>query len=106
MMESINVIVDDNPEERGIVEDKNDISPQQIDVQDKGSDIEIESANSEETTINKGHSIRIQKDRPIENATRNLDEGVITTSKSMIANSYFISKIKPKNLKEALNGEF
>lgn len=71
MMESINVVFDDSPQEKDIIKDGDDISYQQTyvptDVPNKGSDIETESTNYEETTINKGPSIRINKDHPINN---------------------------------------
>lgn len=55
--------------------------------QTMGPCIETESTNFEETTINKGPCIRIQKNHPIENVIGSLNEGVITRSKNMMANS-------------------
>lgn len=56
--------------------------------------------------MNKGFSIRVQKDHPIENIIRNLNEGVMTRPREGIVNSCFISKVEPKNVKEALTDEF
>lgn len=52
-----------------------------------------------------GPPIRIQKDHSIENVIGNLNEGVIIRSIEIISNTCFISKIKPKNIKKALNDE-
>lgn len=110
VMESINIIFDDNTKQKYVVEDVDDISPQQTyvptDIPDKVFCIKTESENSEETSINKGPSIRIQKDHPIDNVIGNLNEWVITRSRNMIADSGLISRIEPKNVKEALTDEF
>lgn len=64
VMKSINV-VNDNLDDKQVVKDEGDVSPQQTDIPsdvlDKGfdikTDIETENTDSEETTINKGPSI-------------------------------------------------
>lgn len=60
------MIVDDNTKEKGGVEDEDDVSHQQTgvpaDVPEKSSNIETRSLNSKDTSINKGSSIRAQKD--------------------------------------------
>lgn len=56
-MESIIVVGGDYPKDKYVVEDEDDVSPRRtdvsVDVPDKGSNIETESVNYEETTINK-----------------------------------------------------
>lgn len=91
MMESINVVIDDTFEDKQEDED---------DVPHKECDIESERTNSENSQINKGLSIRIQKDHSIKNGIGNLNERVITRSIEMVANLCFISKVEPKNIKE------
>ncbi|MCH87106.1 retrovirus-related pol polyprotein from transposon tnt 1-94 [Trifolium medium] len=111
IMESINVIIDDLYEEEKIVEDDEDEeAPQGTDVTtnvpNKTSDIVEDSFNSETPRPNKVPSTRVQKNHPIENVIGNPYEGVKTRSREEIANSCFISKIEPKNVKEALTDEY
>jgi len=52
-------------------------------------------------------SIRVQKNHPQDLIIGNDDQGITTRrSVGVIANSYFVSKIEPKNVKEALTDEF
>src|SRR3954469_6386311 len=55
---------------------------------------------------NKSPSIRVQKDHPKELIIGDLNSGVITRSREVVSNSCFVSKIEPKNVKEALTDEF
>jgi hypothetical protein len=92
-VESINVVVDNSVEEKKDVdEEEGDDTPQQTDVQPNvphnTSDIMTNNTNSESPQV--------------ENIIGNLNEGVVTRSKKQISNSCFISKIEPKNVKEAL----
>src|ERR1044072_9249299 len=55
---------------------------------------------------NKGPSTRIQKMHPQDNIIGSPSEGVHTRSRKLIANACFISKVEPKNIKEALLEEY
>lgn len=107
-MESTIVVIDDTPEDKK--EDEDDVSSQLTDVPadvlPKVFNIMSESTNSKNPQINKGPSIRVQKDHLTENDIGNLNEGCITRSRDMISNLCFISKIEPTNIKEAFTGEF
>ena len=109
MMESINVIVDDRGwnDEDNVLEDvttsPDDIS---IDTTDRRTDTTLAQAKAEPSQVNKGPSIRIQKDHPKELIIGDLNEGVTTRSREIISNSCFVSKVEPKNVKEALTDEF
>lgn len=58
MMESMNVIINDTPEEKKEVEDEDDVSPQQkyvpTDVPPKESEIQSRSINSKKSTNQQG----------------------------------------------------
>ena len=90
-MESINVVIDDIPED---MEEEDEVSPQETDVPTQESVIVPETANSDDLQINRGPSIWVQKDHPLENIIGNLNEWVVAKSKESIANSFFISKIE------------
>lgn len=83
-----------------------------LDVPKKETDIvqtpEVEDSEDGDDNVstNKGQYVRIQKYHPIENVIGDLNEGIITRSKEVIANMCFISKIEPKNVKEALTDEY
>ncbi|GAU28621.1 hypothetical protein TSUD_55650 [Trifolium subterraneum] len=88
MIESINVIIDDSPEV-------------------KVSDVVPNVDTSEGQPSKKGPSIRVQKNHPKELIIGNPDQGITTRrSNELVANSCFVSKIEPKNVKEALTVEF
>lgn len=82
------------------------------DVSRKGNNImwnsEIEDSGGEEenSKTNKVPSTIIHKYHPLENIIGNLNEGVMSISRYVIANIYFISKIEPKNVKEDLNYKY
>jgi len=58
-------------------------------------------------STNKGSSIRVQKNHPQDLIIGNPDKGITTRrSVGVIANSCFVSKVEPKNVKEALTDEF
>src|ERR1044072_8081455 len=106
MMESINVIVNDHHQENNVpcdVETWFETSPQ---VSDKDDVPVPTSPKSEPEEANKDPSIRIQKDHPKELIIRDPNSGVITRSREIISNSCFVSKIEPKNVKEALTDEY
>lgn len=107
MMESINMVIYDTPEDKEEKEDE--VPPQQtdvpVDVPSKESNIVPEITNFDDLQTNKGLSIRVQKDHPLENIIGNMNEGVVTISRESIVNLCFISKIEPKNVKEVLIDE-
>jgi hypothetical protein len=68
---------------------------------------ENEDTRPNQMFTTKGHSTRIQKNHPQDLIIGNPDEGVTTRRLvGVIANSCFVSKIEPKNVKEALTNEF
>jgi len=68
--------------------------------------------NSEEAEVNnvemrKGPSIRVWKNHPQELIIGDPDQGIRTIrTNDIVANSYFVSKFEPKNVKEALTDDF
>lgn len=110
MMESINVIIDDKHEEENVTDDCGimfDI-PNSSKSESESTVIKSDpSSNSSELEPpNKGPSIRVQKDHPADLIIGDPNSGVTTRSKEVISNSCFVSKIEPKNVKEALNDEY
>ena len=81
---------------------KENVTRSTTNVVGSGADSEVEEAQ----VADKGPSLRIQKDHPKELIIGNHKQGVITRSREIVSNSYFVSKIEPKNLKEALTDEF
>ncbi|MEX5523356.1 hypothetical protein, partial [Bacillus cereus] len=73
---------------------------------DNESETSADEKEDKDITPNKAPSIRVQKNHPQENIIGNLQEGVTTRSRSIIAHSCFISKIEPKNVNEALTDEY
>ena len=73
---------------------------------DKDDVVVPTSPKSEPEEANKDPSIRIQKDHPKELIIGDPNCGVITRSREIISNSCFVSKIEPKNVKEALTDEY
>ena len=103
MMESINVIIDDYHEEIDVpcnVETFFETSTQQNDLPNTTT-TEFESKEA-----SKIPSIRIQKDHPKELIIGDPNSGVITRSREIISNSCFVSKMEPRNVKEALTDEY
>jgi len=68
---------------------------------------ESKQAEQDHVSTSKGPSIRVQKNHPRDLIIGSLDQ-VITTRRSneVISNSCFVSKLEPKNVKEALTDEF
>src|ERR1044072_2198620 len=121
MMESVNVVVDDIPEKRAIVNEEEDDHPIKINEAPEnvtsgpdvvtsgptlGSNSNTDADDTEVSTPNKGPSIRIQKIHPQDNIIGSPTKGVITRSRKLISNACFISKVEPKNVKEALKDEY
>ena len=113
MMESINVIVDDSTREDDIpdcvettipIDDEiieENVSTSDTNVADSSANVEIEETH----VADKGPSIRIQKDHPKELIIGNPKQGVVTRSRETVSNACFVSKVEPKNVKEALKDE-
>src|ERR1051325_8166923 len=106
MMESINVIVDDHHEETNVPYDVETFFETSTEVSKKDDVPNPTSSEFESKEANKDPSIRIQKDHPKELIIGDPNSGVTTGSREIISNSCFVSKIKPKNVKEALTGEY
>ena len=121
MMNSKNWVVDDIPEKKEeFLDEKDDVPPrgnnvidddgQGIDVSacvpDIKSDIEKNESSPEYPLESKGPSIRIQKMHPQDSIIGNSHEGVTIRSSKHIANFFPISKVKPRNVKEALIDEY
>ena len=113
MMESINVVVDDIGKEEDVADDVGTSF-----LMDNGSsqDNEVKEDNVQENNdtpvieevenTNRNPSIRILKDHPTDLIIGNLNEGVKTRSREVVSNACFVSKLEPKNVKEALTDEF
>jgi hypothetical protein len=106
LMESINFIVDDKDEESNVIEDvgtfletSTEIPVKTEVVQDTPPELELEASN-------KVPSIRIQKDHPKDLIIGDPTSGVTTRSRGINSNSCFVSKVEPKNVKEALTDEY
>ena len=68
---------------------------------------EIEEAEQDQMSTTKGPSIRVHKNHPQGLIIGNPDQGITTRrSVGVISNSCFVSKIEPRNVKEALTDEF
>src|ERR1044072_6751740 len=121
MMESVNVVVDNTPEIRESISEEDDevgisnaestVSPVRQDA--TTSNPTSDTLSAEETNLDtntpaqtKGPSTRIQKIHPQDNIIGSPSEGVMTRSRKRIANACFISKVEPKNIKEALQDEY
>jgi hypothetical protein len=105
LMESINVVVDD--QQTDVTDDvETSLNDSPTDFSDKNKESESPQAESEDDKINKGPSIRIQKDHPKDLIIGDPDKGVTTRSRELISHGCFVSKIEPRNIKEALTDEF
>ncbi|GAU36127.1 hypothetical protein TSUD_292870 [Trifolium subterraneum] len=113
MMESINVVIDDSAEGRSTdVADDAIASNKQSDE----SDLVKEDENNIDTSINtnstsdlskKGPSISVQKNHTQEFIIGDPSQGIATRSKNdVVSNACFVSKIEPRNVKEALADEY
>jgi len=113
VMESINAVIDDVPKEK-VPDVDTDVG---TDVQETNAPIlvneselekeEVVKAKQHQMSSSKGPSIRIQKNHPQDLIIGNPNQGITTKrSVGVIANSCFVSKIEPKNVKEALTNEF
>ena len=113
VMESINVVIYDVPKEK-VPDVDFDVgtSVQEINAPIQMNESEPEKEEIEETeqdqmSTTKGPSIRVQKNHPQDLIIGNPDQGITTRrSVGVISNSCFVSKIEPRNVKEALTDEF
>jgi len=119
VMESINVVIDDVIEEKvpDVEEDVETPVQETTSVEEKNTPLQVndseteneetEQSEQDHISTSKGPSIRVQKNSPQDLIIGNPDQG-ITTRKftGIISNSCFVSKIEPKNVKEALTDEF
>ncbi|CAJ2662295.1 unnamed protein product [Trifolium pratense] len=110
MMESINVVVDDSDTTSADPAKETDVItpvPTLDDDQTEPEPDQHSESTSEAPRPNKGPSTRTQKNHPLELVIGNPNQGIATRrSKEAISNSCFISKIEPKNVKEALTDEY
>ena len=113
MMESINVVVDDIGKEEDVADDvgtsflMNNGSSQDNEVKEDNVQENNDTPVIEEVeNTNRNPSIRILKDHPTDLIIGNLNEGVKTRSREVVSNACFVSKLEPKNVKEALTDEF
>ncbi|PNX61215.1 gag-pol polyprotein, partial [Trifolium pratense] len=110
MMESINVVVDDSDTTSADSAEETDVItpvPTPDDDQIEPEPDQHSESTTEAPRPNKGPSTRTQKNHPLELAIGNPNQGIATRrSKEAISNSCFISKIEPKNVKEALTDEY
>ncbi|WJX40607.1 hypothetical protein P8452_28061 [Trifolium repens] len=103
MMESINVVIDDCSDNVPDVDpdvDTSHLQPEDSEV------VEIpEKTDQQEdvTPVNKGPSVRVQKNHPKELIIGSPESGAMTR---FVSNACFVSKEEPKNVKEALTDEF
>ena len=112
-MESINVVIDDVYEDRvpdvdfdvGTSVQETNV-PIQVNESEPEKE-ETEEAKQDQRSTSKGPSIRAQKNHPQDLIIGNPDQGITTRrSVGVISNSCFVSKVEPKNVKEALTNEF
>ena len=113
VMESINMVVDDVFEDRvpNVYSDVGtSVQETNVHIQVTESESEkevIEEAEQGQVSTSKGPSIRVQKNHPQELIIGNPDQGITSRiSNGVISNSCFVSKVEPKNVKEALTDEF
>ncbi|WJX56460.1 hypothetical protein P8452_42120 [Trifolium repens] len=118
VMESVNVVVKDSPvkEDEGInqgthvsVNAEQDAEASEQPLIDKSDEETTEEEGKESASpqaLSKGHSVRVQKNHPIELVIWNPEQGITTRrTNDVVANSCFVSLFEPKNVKEALTDE-
>jgi len=107
VMVSINVVIDDVPKE-SVLDAGPDVETfvQEINESEPEKE-ETEETKQDQMSTTKGPSIRVQKNHLQDLIIGNPDQGITTRrSVGVIANSYFVFKIEPRNVKEALTDEF
>lgn len=113
VMEFINVVIDDVYEEKvPDVDPDVGTSVQETNVpvqvnESEPEEKEIEEAEKDHVSTSKVPSIRVQKNHPQELIIGDLDQGITTRrSIGVVSNFCLVSKMEPKNVKEALTDEF
>jgi predicted nucleotidyltransferase len=114
VMESINVVIDDEiketiPEVVSDVEAYPETSTPETTTPEPAveSDINPEVIVLEPGEASRGPSIRVQKNHPQDQIIGDPNQGIRTRrSNEVVSNSCFVSKFEPKNVKEALTDEF
>ncbi|PNX63568.1 gag-pol polyprotein, partial [Trifolium pratense] len=105
-----NIVVDDTDTTSADPAEETDVVthvPPPDDDQAESESDQNSEFNTENTRPSKGPSTRPQKNHPLDLVIGNPNQGITTRrSKEAISNSCFISKIEPKNVKEALNDEY
>ncbi|KAK2455973.1 cysteine-rich RECEPTOR kinase [Trifolium repens] len=116
VMESYNVVVNDVETEKvdnveydvetsGPVLEEHGLEEQSDDKQEENIE-NITGDTTNQPTQNKGPSVRVQKNHPLELVIGNPEQGITTRRSNDVANSCFVSMFEPKNVKEALTDEF
>ncbi|WJX79400.1 hypothetical protein P8452_62520 [Trifolium repens] len=117
VMESYKVVVNDVKTEK-VDNVEYDVEPSCPVLEEHGLEEQSDDKQEENTenitgdttnqpTKNKGPSVRVQKNHPLELVIGNPEQGITTRrSNDVIANSCFVSMFEPKNVKEALTDEF
>ncbi|MCH79544.1 gag-protease polyprotein [Trifolium medium] len=109
IMESINVVIDDSTTDR-TSDDEEDVAtslPTSDAAAEVESDSDDEATNPTPSPVNKVPSIKIQKNHPKDLIIGNPNQGIATRrTNEAVTNSCFVSKVEPKNVKEALIDEF
>jgi transposase InsO family protein len=108
MMESINVVIDDlgTDTEADVAEDVEAFPPTGTSGESRTNAQEDEEVR-ETHTVNKGPSVRVQKNHPQELIIGDPQQGITTRrTNEVISNSCFVSLMEPKNVKEALKDEY
>jgi hypothetical protein len=106
MMESINVVIDDCSDNVPDVDPDVDTSHPQPEDSEVVEIPEKTDQQEDVTPVNKGPSVRVQKNHPKELIIGSPESGVMTRSREVVSNACFVSKVEPKNVKEALTDEF
>jgi hypothetical protein len=67
---------------------------------------EVDNMSSRPPVLNKGPSVRVQKNHPLDLVIGNPEQGITTRrTNDVVANSCFVSLFEPKNVKEALTDD-
>jgi hypothetical protein len=106
MMESINVVIDDCSDNMPDVDPDVDTSHPQPEDSEVVEIPEKTDQQEDVTPVNKGPSVKVQKNHPKELIIGSPESGVMTRSREAVSNACFVSKVEPKNVKEALTDEF
>ena len=98
--------MDDKEEGADVIEDVGTFLDTTTDIPVKSEEVQETPPECEVDASNKVPSIRIQKDHPKDFIIGDPNSGVTTRSRGISSNSCFVSKVEPKNVKEALTDEY